>query len=45
MWGLLAVCRQHIQILNTLQLHYTVPVMYYQNLKASFWQANAGQSP
>jgi hypothetical protein len=43
--GSTAVCGWHIQTLNTLRLHYAVPVMYYQNLEASFWQANVSQGP
>jgi hypothetical protein len=45
MRGSLAVRGQHIQTLSTLRLRYAVPVMYYQNLGTSFWQANAGRSP
>jgi hypothetical protein len=43
--GSLAVCRRHIQTLNTLRLHYTVPIMYYQNLGASFWRATTNTRP
>jgi hypothetical protein len=44
-WGSLAVHGQHIQTLSTLRLCYAVPIMYYQNLRTSFWRANAGRSP
>jgi hypothetical protein len=43
--GLLAVCGRHIQTLDTLRLCYAVPVMYYQNLEASFWRATTNTRP
>jgi hypothetical protein len=43
--GLTAVRGRHIQTLNTLRLRYAVPVMYYQNLEASFWRATMDTRP
>jgi hypothetical protein len=45
MQGSLAVHGRHVQTLNTLQLRYAVPIMYYQNLKASFWRATTNTRP